>query len=397
MSIDLEQRVAQAEKARFVQLVSSLVRHRRRILGTALGAVAFVLLFSLVRPDVFRARTVLYVGESGNAAGQLLAARLQGTVFGSLGGSSSNAQLIRLILESRSLSDSLQARYGILEKPATEQTPDGAIIVEVEDRDPERAAEIAAAFPVLINKLVAQIGRQMRESKEAALTQQLREARERLETVEARAIEFQRTVAGPGLPEQVTASVTAAIQLQRQISEQEITVQRLRRTSTPENPDLRTAEAELAARRVQLHELMREGGGELLLPSFAASAELQVTGARLVRDLTEAQEIYSSVSASLASLQVTGAEDLPAISVLDPAIVPVEPANLKLWLLLPIAVILGLVVGIAGALISEFSRAARQDPAYAPLFAAMREENGGEPAPLLAPGYVNEDALSSEG
>src|SRR5690606_22868971 len=158
------------------------------------------------------------------------------------------------------------------------------VIVEVDARDPERAAEIAASYPVLINKLVAHVGRQMRERREASLEEQLREARARLEAVEARAVEFQREVSGPGLEEQVTASVTAAIELQRLVSEQEIAVQRLRRTATAQNPNLRAAEAELAARRQQLQAFMSEGGGQLLLPSFEESPELQVAGARLLRD-----------------------------------------------------------------------------------------------------------------
>lgn len=401
--LELERQIAREEKARFVRFLSVLVRHRRRILGTALGAALLALLFGLLRPDVYRARTVLYVGEGGGSATQLLAARLQGGLLAGLGGGgSSNSQLIGLILQSRSLADSLVARFGTAPDAEAESMPDGSIVIEVDARDPERAAEVAATYPVLINKLVADVGRQMRERREASLEQQLEEARERLESVEKRAVEFQQTVSGPGLEEQVTASVTAAIQLQRLVSEQEIVVQRLRRTATPQNPDLRAAEAELAARRQQLRAFMSEGGGQLLLPSFEESPELQVAGTRLLRDYTEAQEIYSSISASLSSLQVTGSEELPAVSVLDPAIVPEAPVNLKLWLILPIALILGLIAGAAGAFAEELSRSARRDPAYEPLFAAWKgegeEPRGERPASgALPPPPLGEDRLPSEG
>jgi len=53
--------------------------------------------------------------------------------------------------------------------------------------------------------------------------------------------------------------------------------------------------------------------------------------------------------------------------------------------------VLGLIFGAAGALVGEFSRAARRDPAYEPLFTALdgeKPEAEALPAPPIRKGHL---------
>ena len=71
-------------------------------------------------------------------------------------------------------------------------------------------------------------------------------------------------VTGPILPQARHRASPPPADLQRRIAEKEIEVAMLRRNATPQNPQLRAAEAELAAWRAQLNRLSaRRGGGDL--------------------------------------------------------------------------------------------------------------------------------------
>jgi tyrosine-protein kinase Etk/Wzc len=359
------------ESSMLVYYTARLLRHWKEILGAAVVAVAVALGLLLLKPETYTARIMLFQNRSEVTPAQALMGRLPASLLGGAGRSvDDGGRIVDLVLQSRALRDSLAQRAGVPRDAQIEARPDGTILVEVLDRDPARAARIANAYPGAINSLVADITLQTAARRQALLESQLTQARAKLEQVELRALEFERSQGAAQLKEQTEASVAAAVQLQKEIGEQEIHVSQLRRTATPDNPALRTAVAELEARRQQLQRLRSGSGGWSILPALQESPELKLAAARILRDLAEAEAIYASLSASLTSSHIDAHTRMPVVEVLDAAIVPTEPTPTKTGLLLLLAAALGLVLASGAVVVQDLVERARGKQEYAELFAA---------------------------
>jgi uncharacterized protein involved in exopolysaccharide biosynthesis len=336
-----------------------MLRHRKTILITAACTVIVAFGLSFLQSDVYTTHTVLLMQQDEGSRVDGLAARVSGLA----GGGGSSARLVTAVLSSRSLADTLARRVGRAAK--REVQPDlergNTLTIHVTDPDPVRAARVANAYAEVVNRFVAQISHKSTERKQQFLATQVALARERLERAEQRTVAFQRGQDAPEIQEQARLSLTAAVELQRDISNKEIQISQLRRTATANNPELRRLIAEVGLRREQLRRLTAGGGSGSVLPALRQSSELKLTSARLLREYTEAEEIYSSLAASLAQAQITASNHLPVLTVLDPALVPTVPKARNRALLLILAAILGLAAGAAFALGSEYLRA-RRDP-----------------------------------
>ena len=361
-----------------VPLMVQLMRRWRFILGVVAGAIVLTLLFALLRPELYTARIVLYQSQSGGVSPvDALAGRLPAGLLAGIGGrEGGNQRLIGLVLRSRALGDSLVRRVGSAERVDVEQLEDGSIVIHVTDTDPQLAARFANAYPEEINAVASRMTLRTADRRRVLLERQLADARTRLEQVEQRMLRFEQAQGGGELKEQTTATIETAVQLQREIMEMEIRVSQLRRTATADNPELRAAVADLEARRVQLRRLQSRGSGWSMLPALEESPELKVEAMRILRDFTEAEQIYASLSAALASNQIEAHGMMPAVEVLDPAVVPRAPTPFNYRLAFGLALVLGFTLSIGWILVGARLRAARNDARFAPLFAEWERLTG---------------------
>jgi tyrosine-protein kinase Etk/Wzc len=376
------------EEIHLLDLGAIILKRWRTVLGTVAGTVLASLVIALLLPKTYTAHTVLLSPPSQAAGGaQLIAAQLSGlSLPGLAGGASSDQRLIEVIAKSRSLADSMVSRVEsertheeeireILAKTTEiKSNPDGSVVIEVRGEDRRLVAQVANEFPALLNTMAAQIGAQAALRRVEFLENQLDYARDKLVQSEQRLVEFQERQNAPEIQDQARRTIEAAAQLQQQIIEKEIQVSQLRRTATPDNPALRSAMAELNAHRVQLNRLTagRRDDDRLFL-SLGESPELKVAAARLMREFTKNEQVYVSLTAALADAQIEANNNLPVVSVLDPAIVPGSPSAPKVKLILALAALLGLVLGLIAAFAGESVRSAREKPENEPFFAAWNQ------------------------
>jgi tyrosine-protein kinase Etk/Wzc len=343
-----------------------VLRHWRLILAITLCTMATAAVVQLLRPPVYTARAVLVLAPSqsdtrpaGLSAGQGAGAAMAGLMLGG----SSNQKLVTAVLASRTLAEAVQKRAGAVEtRSANYNNVDASIQVLIRDRDPVRAARVANAYGPVLNERMSEISVQSTRLRQQFLRTQMAQARTRLEEAENRMVAFQRRSNTVDLKEQATRTVGAAVDLQRGIAEQEIVVQQLQRTSTPDNPRLRTAIAELEARRSQLRRLAAGGSGNQVFVPLGQGAELQAASVRLMREFTEAQGIYASLAGMLAQAQMEGSSTLPVVNVLDPAVVPLKQSGPSLPVVVGIAAFAGLFLGLVIVFAREAIRSARSVP-----------------------------------
>ncbi len=367
------------EAPRVLDLLAVLLRRWKTVAATVLLAVAATLVLSLFRTPVYSARSVLVLRADESPGVDGLSSRLPSSgVFAGLAPSNANARLISAILKSRTLEDSVERRAGKAREVEIQDnlSDQRSITIRVMDPDPRRAARIANAFPGFINATAARITTEASQRREAFLDRQLATARRRLEQAEEGVASFQRGQNAPQIDEQARLTMQAAFELQTKIAEQEVAVARLRRTSTPDNPELRAAEAQLGALREQQRRLTSgEAAGRLAIPLRSAPA-LRVGATRVLRELTESEQVYGSLAGALAQTRIAANNTLPVVAVLDPAVVPDRPSGLPLAVLLAAAAVLGVVLGAALALGGEYLRGARTDRRNASFFDAWDELRG---------------------
>ncbi|MFN2382962.1 MAG: GumC family protein [Gemmatimonadota bacterium] len=347
----------------------------------ALSTVAVLLLaglYSLLQPTVYTADVVLLPPEASGVAGA-------GGVMLPFGlGGTDDSRLVT-ILESRSVADSVASRlklpaaFGVRSVRRAGRTvadmsevidnTDGSIVIKLTDTNPERAARIANAYPEALNAVNARLGSEAAIQRAEYLETELAVARGELEAIEEQLVDFRR--GQPEVKAQTSQTLEAAAQLQEQIMAQELRIQQLQRIATPDNPQLRTAVAQLGSLRGQLRRLRTGGIDETgVMLSFREAPELGLTYARLLREFEKNEAIYGQLTAGLAQARIDAGDDVPVVTVLDPAIVPGGPSGPNRGLAMILGALVGLVLGLVAAFAVDWSRRMRGVPDNAGFFSA---------------------------
>ncbi|HEU0300822.1 MAG TPA: GNVR domain-containing protein [Longimicrobium sp.] len=369
-------------EVRLLDLAAVLLRSwKTLVLCTLLGAAAAAAM-ALTQPRSYTTRVVVVPSVAeGEGRAQLLAAQLNIPLLGRMGGTGQNQSLIEAIVRSRSLKDSIALRVApranaqekgrlaeILRQTAIRSNPqDRSVTIEVTAPDPRLAARLANEFPDAINEIATRIAVETAQKKGAALETQLTAAAERLARSEEALRNFEKESGAPAVEEQARASVEAAAELQRAVTEAELRVGQLARVYTPDNPRYQAAVADLAARRQQLARIT-SGGGALLGQSQLPDVKMGYT--RLYRDFKRDEQIFVSLTASLASAQADANQDMAVVTALDTALVPEAPSGPRVKLMVMVGMFFGGLLGLVAAFVREFMRRARHDPESEPFFEA---------------------------
>jgi tyrosine-protein kinase Etk/Wzc len=376
-------------EVRLLDLAAVLLRSWKTIVLLTLLGAAGAAAVALTQPKSWTTRVVVVPSVAeGEGRAQMLAAQLNIPLLGRVGGSGQNQSLIEAIVRSRSLKDSIVLRVapradreetarlgGILRQTAIRSNPqDRSVTIEVTAPDPRLAARMANEFPDAINEIATRIAVETAQKKRAALEVQLDQAAEQLARSEDALRNFEKASGAPAVEEQARATVEAAAELQRSVSEAEIRVQQMGRVYTSDHPRYRAAVADLAARRQQLARVSASGGGALLGQEQLPDVKLGYT--RLYRDFKRDEQIYVSLTASLASAQAESNQDMAVVTALDTAMVPEVPSGPRIKLLVLVGMFFGGLLGLVAAFLREFMHRARRDPESEPFFEAWNGFKG---------------------
>jgi len=336
-----------------------LRRSWRLLVAVPVAAILATLLTWALLPRDYTAVAVLVPATSapaGGGGGSFLSQLPGAAGFMNVG--DPQQKLLSTILRSRSLREAViaaepdPARRTIVSKAVWRQTgldrrpEDGSITVTVSASDPAIAAATANRFVGAMNDLAARISIEAASRKEQFLERQITTARERLVQSEDRMLAFQQRRNAPEPQEQATRTLDAAATLQQSISAAELEVARLRRMVTPTNPTLRAAVADLAARREQLRQLTAGQTGSNVFIPLQRGSELRVETTRLQREFRKDEQVYVSLTAALAQTQIDENNNLPVLTVLDPAVPPTSPSGSLLKRLI-LAAVLGTLAAAA--------------------------------------------------
>jgi capsule polysaccharide export protein KpsE/RkpR len=197
------------------------------------------------------------------------------------------------------------------------------ITVEVDDKDPKFAADLANAHSTEITKLLSRLAISEAQQRRVFFEQQLKDTKENLIQAEQTLRQVQEKSGMVVLDKQAEAIIKAAAELKTRIAEREVKLKVLRTGATAENPDVQMLSSELQALRGELARMesasQRAGkGGGLDIPVGGLPAAA-VDYARAMREVKFQETMLASMLRQYEVAKLDEAKDAPALQQIDVA------------------------------------------------------------------------------
>lgn len=241
----------------------------------ALGSVAVGLLL----PKTYTARATMLAPGSQQQSGSAAALAALGSLGGLVGGAAKSPdELYVALLKSDSVQRALaerfdlKARYDVPNYEALRKAlptyirvasdkKSGLITVEVDDKEPQFAADLANAHAGEITKVLGRLAVSEAQLRRVFFEKQLKDTKENLITAEQDLRRVQEKSGVIVLDKQAEALIAGAAQVRGLIAEREVQLKVLRTSATEQNPDVIRLNSELRALRGELARMESSQGG----------------------------------------------------------------------------------------------------------------------------------------
>jgi capsule polysaccharide export protein KpsE/RkpR len=246
------------------------------------------------------------------------------------------------------------------EHVVAETTPEGFVEVRVEDRDRQRAADMANAFMEYLDQYHRRTSVENAARTSEFVTTALRENGERLDEATQALREFQRAHLAIDLAEQTRVTVEAIAQLEAERTRLELERGVLQGFSGPDQVRMRQIEAELREIGGKIDEFTRPDAGAsgqasdsgVVVPLLEIP-ELAYELADLTREVMVLEKVRAYLSAQLEDARIQEAKDLEIIHVLDPAVPALKKSRPRRSLIVIITTALTFLASVGVAFLAD--------------------------------------------
>jgi uncharacterized protein involved in exopolysaccharide biosynthesis len=262
-------------------------------------------------------------------AGSLLGARTSGSVF--IG-----------VLRSRVVQDRLVDRFDLrrvyyrkrwmdarkkLDRNTdiTEDRKSGIILIEVTDKDPQRAAALGRAYVEELNLLMSTLKTSSAHRERVFLEERLKVVKQDLDSASRALGEFSSKNTTVDIRDQGRAMMDAAATLQGQLIAAQSELKGLEQVYSSNNVRVRSLRARVDELQHQLEEFTGKGNADAsgaLYPSVRKLPLLGITYADLYRRTKVQEVVFETLTKQYELAKVQEAKEIPTVQVLDPADVP---------------------------------------------------------------------------
>lgn len=379
-----------------LDLLIVLAKHKRLVLGLPLVVAAIAVAVALLLPKVYTGRALIMPPQQQQssmaaALGQLGA--LAGVPTANLG-LKNPGDLYVGILTSRTIADALIGRFKLKELYKTDTLVEtrkelsnatfisagknGLIVVEVEDEDPQRAADLANAYIDELDKLTQTLAFTEAGQRRLFFEKQVEQAKDSLAKAELALKDTQEKTGVIQLNQQGLSTIESATMLRAQIAAKEVELASMRSYATENNPELRRVQQQLAGLRVELGKLRRGNmadSGDI----FVAAANIPKLGLEYIRKLREVkyqETVLELLARQFEMAKIDEAKDSAIIQVVDRAVPPDRKSKPKRALIVILSTIVAIVVAILWAFLKEARARAEQVPLEAERLRQLRSYLG---------------------
>ena len=368
-SVDLPRQDADdSAELGLIDVLIVLAKHKKKIILLPLVAAVIAAGVSMVLPNVSHATTkVLPPQQAQSGAASLLSqlGGLGGIVAGGAGIKSPNEMYVSM-LRSRTVADRLIAKHELKKVYETESSErarkaladntlvtsgkDGLITVEVDDKDPKRAAQLANGYVAELMNLTNTLAITEASKRRMFFQQQLEQAKNNLAKAEMTlkgALEKGGVVS---VDIESRAMVEMIGRLRAQISAKEIELGSMEAFVTTSNPEYRRAQQELSSLRSELSKLEN---GRPDLAGSGSTNEAGLENIRVLREVKYNQMLYELLAKQYEAARLEEAKDPSIVQVLDPAVEPEMRSKPKRAMIVLLSGAAALLLAMAWAAIAE--------------------------------------------
>jgi len=380
-----------------VDLLTWVGEGKRLIATVTLLAAAVSTGVSFLLPVEFTARASLLPPGSqqqGSGAAALAALGALGGLAGGLAQKTPD-ELYVALLKSDSVQRSLAGRFDLgnrwevktyeqLRKafPAhvrvASDKKSGLISVEVDDKDPKFAADLANAYSVEITKVLGRLAVGEAQLRRVFFEQQLKDTKENLVKAEQAFRAMQEKSGVIVLDKQAEAIIGGIASVRAQIMEREVMLKVLRTNATEQNPDVQRLNSELRALRVELARMESGRGNAASAPTSPGDIpvgnipEASIDYIRALRELKLQEALLESMIKQYEIAKLDEAKDGPALQVVDAALPPDRKSKPLRGLIVLGSTFAALLLGMAWVVSRRYSALSReQDPERARAWETM--------------------------
>jgi tyrosine-protein kinase Etk/Wzc len=375
-----------------LDLLIVLAKRKKLVLGLPLVAAVIAAGASLLMSNIFTARAIIMPPQQqqSNAAamlGQLGA--LAGVPSANLG-IKNPIELYVGILNSRTIADSLIERFKLRQLYKTDTLVEtekalsrvsainagknGLIVIEVDDEDPQRAANLANAYVDELDKLTQTMALTEAGQRRLFFEKQLERAKENLAGAEIALKETQEKTGLVQPNQQGLAAISAVAMLRAQIAATEVALTGMRAYATDQNPEYRRVQQQLAGLRVELSKLGRgnpSDTADMLVPA-ERMPELGLEYVRRFREVKYQETILELLAKQFEAAKIDEAKEAAIVQVVDRAIPPDRKSKPKRALIVILTAIAAGFAAILWAFLKEARERAEHVPAQAERLRQLR-------------------------
>ena len=354
MTENLDVQQTQEDEISLLDLLQTIVDNLRLLVLGPLAVGITALGISFLFPPTYTAKTQFLPPQQQQSAAASMLASLGnlGGLAGAVGGIKNPADQFIAYMKSVTLQDSLIERFKLMERyevntkidarialtgsVRTASGKDGLISVEVDDKDPKFAAELANAHVEELGKLLGKLATTEAQQRRLFFEKQLTLAKDKLIQSE---IALKATgVSGNVLKSNPASAVAAVAGLQAAVTAQEVKLGAMRGYLAETAPDFKQAMNELVNLRAQL------GKQEKDTPSSGTKATSEGDYITKFREFKYHETLFELFSKQFELAKVDEAREGAVIQVLDTAQPPERKSKPKKAL---IAIIATLATGFA--------------------------------------------------
>lgn len=386
------------------ELLLVLAQRVRTIAWVTAGFTIAAVVVSLLLPPSYTATVTLLPPQQNSSFSAQLAAQLGSMNPISVLGSGSSLlrnqnEMYVAMFKSRTVEDAMIVHFGLMqqyharylsdarkvfERRTTVDASgrDGLIHLSVDDRDPQRAADLANGYVDEFRNLSEHLAITEAGQRRAFFEQQLKQTNQNLAGAEEALKETQQKTGVIQLDIQARALIESAAALRAQIAAKEVQIQGMQAYAAGENAQLVEAQRELDGLRAQLAKL---GGGDddsggIIVPK-GQMTQAGLEYVRKLRDVKYYETIFDILARQFELAKLDEAKEGAMIQVVDPAVAPDRRSFPRRTLIVICAALAGLLIGIVVAILQAGFERMRSDPEAASKFHLLRHALAGEHRP----------------
>lgn len=365
----------------FTDVLTWLGERKRLILVMTTLAALASLAWALLLPPIFTARTTFLAPgsqqQSGSAAA-LAALGALGGLAGSIGAKSPDELYVALLKSDsvqRALGDrfDLKTHYNVRTYEALRKTlpsyirvssdkKSGLIVVEVDDKDPKFAADLANAHEGEVTKLLGRLAVSEAQLRRAFFEKQLNETKENLVKAEQGLRTVQEKSGVIVLDKQAEALIAGAALVRAQITEREVQLKVLRTSATEQNPAVMRLTSELRALRSELARMeSAQGGaaGSAVDMPVGKLPEAAIDYVRARRELKLQETLLESMVRQYEIAKLDEAKEGPALQQVDVALPPDAKSKPARSLIVVAGTLVGFVLAAIWVVLRRYAELVR--------------------------------------